>query len=201
VTSAHPGAFFSPAADAAGAQFSAPETDTSDVTAGRDGLPLHQQPRGFGMNTIRRLTVMGLAAACFSLSAAAQERGTKDEAKAMVDAAFEHIKKVGAEKAYKDFNTDKATWTRKDLYVIAQDDKAVFLVHGTNEKLVGKDMSAALDGSGKPLSAGLIALAAKGGGWYDYDWPDPITKKMMAKTTYVRKPPTGGGFIGVGVYR
>jgi cytochrome c len=40
-----------------------------------------------------------LAAACFVGGAVAQERGTKEEAKAMTDAAFEHIKKVGAEKA------------------------------------------------------------------------------------------------------
>lgn len=153
------------------------------------------------MNLTRRLTTVALAAACFALPAAAQERGTKDEAKALVDAAFEHIKKVGPEKAYKDFNTDKAAWSKKDLYVIAQDDKAVFLAHGANEKLIGKDMSAVVDGSGKPLSAGLLATAAKGGGWYDYDWPDPLTKKMMAKSTYVRKPPSGGGFIGVGIYR
>jgi signal transduction histidine kinase len=153
------------------------------------------------MNTTRRTAFALLAAACFATPAIAQERGTKEEAKAMADAAFEHIKKVGVEKAYKDFNTDKAAWTKKDLYVIAQDDKAVFLVHGANEKLIGKDMSGAVDGNGRPLSAGLLAVAGKGGGWYDYDWPDPITKKMMAKTTYVRKPPTGGGFIGVGIYR
>jgi signal transduction histidine kinase len=153
------------------------------------------------MNHLRRLTALTLIATCFALPAIAQDRGTKEEAKALVDAAFEHLKKVGSDKAYKDFSTDKATWTKKDLYVIAQDDKAVFLAHGTNEKLIGKDMSSAVDGNGKPLSAGLQAMANNGGGWYDYDWPDPITKKMMGKSTYVRKPPAGGGFIGVGVYR
>ena len=90
---------------------------------------------------------------------------------------------------------------KKDLYVIAQDDKAVFLAHGTNDKLIGKDMSAIKDGNGRPLSEGLQAMANKGGGWHDYDWPDPITKKLMAKSTYVRKPPSGVGFIGVGIYR
>ena len=153
------------------------------------------------MNPLRRTTLIALSITALAGPALAEERGSKDEAKAMVDAAFEHIKKVGPEKAYKDFSTDKANWSKKDLYVIAQDDKAVFVAHGANEKLVGKDMSAVLDGNGKPLSAGLLAVANKGGGWYDYDWPDPITKKMMNKTTYVRKPPAGGGFIGVGVYR
>lgn len=153
------------------------------------------------MNFTRRTLACVALATLAAAPVLAQERGTKEEAKAMADAAVEHIKKVGADKAYKDFNTDKANWVKKDLYVIAQDDKAVFLVHGVNEKLIGKDMSAVKDVNGKPLSAGLIAMANKGGGWYDYDWPDPVTKKISAKSTYVRKLPQGEGFIGVGVYR
>ncbi|MCA1416976.1 hypothetical protein I6F30_38525, partial [Bradyrhizobium sp. NBAIM20] len=43
------------------------------------------------------LVALGLVA-----SAHAQDRGTRDEAKAMVDAAVAHIKKVGATKAYQD---------------------------------------------------------------------------------------------------
>ncbi len=136
-----------------------------------------------------------------ALSAQAQERGTKDEAKAMAQAAFEHIKKVGAEKAYKDFSTDKANWTKKDLYVIVFDSKGVVLAHGAVEKLVGKDLSANKDVNGNPLAQALNATAAKGGGWHDYDWSDPVTKKIAQKSTYVIKPPSGDGFIGVGVYR
>ncbi len=153
------------------------------------------------MHHPRRAALL-LAAACFSgLAFAADDRGTKEEAKAMVDAAFEHIKKVGAEKAYKDFTTDKAAWTKKDLYVMVYDSKGVNLAHGANEKLVGKDLSAMKDGNGVPIVGGLIGLAAKGGGWFDYDWPDPITKKLAPKSTFARKQPNGEGFVGVGVYR
>ena len=132
---------------------------------------------------------------------AGDERGTKAEAKAMVDAAYDHIKKVGPAKAYDDFTHDKADWTRKDLYVMVYDSHNVALAHGANEKLVGKDLSAVKDAGGKPVVTGLNALAAKGGGWYDYDWPDPVTKKIMAKSTYARELPDHNGFIGVGVYR
>ena len=153
------------------------------------------------MHHTSRIAATVLTAVCFALPAAAQERGTKDEAKAMVDAAYEHIKKVGPQKAYADFTTDKATWTKKDLYVMVFDNKAVVLAHGGNEKLLGKDLSAVKDGNGKPVVPGLLDTAAKGGGWYDYDWPDPISKKMMAKSTYARKQPNGEGFVGVGIYR
>ena len=153
------------------------------------------------MRFLKSLATACLTAVFFTAPALAQERGTKEEAKAMVDAAFEHIKKVGADKAYKDFTSDKANWAKKDLYVMVYDNKAVALAHGANDKLVGKDMSAVKDGNGKPVVNGLIETAAKGGGWFDYDWPDPVTKKLMAKTTYARKQPNGEGFIGVGVYR
>ncbi len=153
------------------------------------------------MQLHHRFAVALLATACFVGAAAAQERGTKDEAKAMTEAAVDHIKKVGPEKAYKDFTTDKAAWTKKDLYVVAFDEKGTALAHGANEKLVGKDLSALKDGNGGLILPGLNAAAAKGGGWYDYDWPDPLTKKMMPKSTYARKLPTGDGFVGVGIYR
>jgi cytochrome c len=132
---------------------------------------------------------------------ASDDRGTKDEAKAMVEAAIEHIKKAGPEQAYKDFTTDKATWTRKDLYVMVYDPKGVAVAHGANAKLVGKDMSGVKDGNGKTIVPGMLAMAAQGGGWYDYDWPDPITKKLAPKSTYAKKGPAGEGFVGVGVYR
>ena len=153
------------------------------------------------MHLIRR-SVLLLTAACISgLAFAADERGSRDEAKALVDAAIEHIKKVGADKAYKDFTTDKASWTKKDLYVMVYDAKGIAVAHGSNEKLVGKDMTAVKDANGVAIVNGMIALAAKGGGWFDYDWPDPLTKKIMPKSTYAKKQPNGEGFVGVGVYR
>lgn len=153
------------------------------------------------MTISRRVFVTLLGASVLTPTAWAQERGTKEEAKAMVDAAYSHIERVGPAKAYQDFTQDKANWTRKDLYVMVYDAKGVALAHGANEKMVGKDMSGLKDNSGAPIVGGLLALAARGGGWYDYDWPDPLTKKIAQKSTYARKLPTGEGFVGVGIYR
>jgi len=55
--------------------------------------------------------------------------------------------------------------------------------------------------NGVLIIKGLIAIAAKGGGWLDYDWPDPVTKKLMVKSTYASPLPGGDGFVGVGVYK
>jgi hypothetical protein len=66
------------------------------------------------MHLRRRLFAAGaIVALSLAAVAVAQEQGTKDEARAMVDAAVEHVKKVGPEQAFKDFTTDKATWTKK----------------------------------------------------------------------------------------
>lgn len=153
------------------------------------------------MNPTRRaVSAMALAALC-TFPVFSQERGTRAEAKAMADAAFEHIQRVGAEKAYEDFTFDKAKWTKKDLYVMVFDGKGVGLAHGTNAKMVGKDMSALKDANGRQLLAGLLGAANSGGTWYDYEWQDPVTKKLAGKSTYVRKLPLADGFVGVGIYR
>lgn len=142
-----------------------------------------------------------ILAAGLAGTAAAQERGTRGEALALAQEAFDHIKKAGPEKAYADFTHDKARWTRKDLYVMAYDAQAICLAHGANDKLVGKDLSAVKDAAGRPVVLGLIGMAKKGGGWFDYDWPHPQSKKIEAKSTYARPLPSGEGFIGVGIYR
>lgn len=132
---------------------------------------------------------------------AAEDRGTKDEAKSMVDAALAHVKKVGAEQANKDFTTNKAAWTKKDLYVFAMDLTGKMVAHGANEKLVGRDLINLKDSSGKTFVADMIAAAKKGSGWVDYEWADPLTKKVEGKSSYVHMVPAGSIFVGVGIYR
>lgn len=132
----------------------------------------------------------------------AQDTGTREEAKAMVDAAVEHVKKVGPEQAFKDFS-DKSnkTWQKKDLYAFAYSMDGVNVAHGANEKLVGKNLIELKDPNGKPLIQELRAAAQKGSGWVEYDWPHPQTKKIESKVSFVRKLSNFDGFVGVGVYR
>ncbi|MBH1987758.1 MAG: cache domain-containing protein [Burkholderiales bacterium] len=149
----------------------------------------------------RRALVLASVLSLMSGLGLAQDRGSRDEAKAMTEAAYAHIKKVGPEKAYSDFTHDKANWNKKDLYVMVYNNAAINQAHGANPKLVGKDMSNVRDVNGVNLIPDMIKAAAKGGGWVDYDWPDPVTQKVMPKSTYARKQPNGEGFVGVGVYR
>ena len=155
------------------------------------------------MKSVFRIVTAALCALGFAVGAVqAQEVGSRDEAKAMVDAAVEHVKKVGPEKAFKDF-TDKEnkTWHKKDLYVFAYDMKGVNVAHGANDKLIGKDLIELKDPEGKLLIKELRDTAAKGGGWVEYEWPHPQTKKIESKISYSKKMTNFDGFLGVGVYR
>jgi signal transduction histidine kinase len=152
----------------------------------------------------RRTLIAGLATllVSFAAVATAQEAGSKAEAKAMVDAAVEHVKKVGPEQAFKDFTNDKATWNKKDLYVVAFDMKATMVAHGANPKLVGQNHMEIKDANGVSFTAEMTKLAAtKGEGWVSYLWPHPATKKMASKSTYVRKLANFEGWVGVGIYQ
>ena len=134
--------------------------------------------------------------------AQAQESGTREEAKAMVLAAVEYVEKVGAEQAFKDF-TDKANknWQKNDLYVFAYTMDGVNVAHGANAKLIGKNLIEMRDPEGKLLIKELRDTAARGGGWVEYEWPHPQTKKVESKVSYVKMMISFRGFIGVGVYR
>lgn len=131
----------------------------------------------------------------------AQERGTKEEAKAMVEAAVAHAKKVGAEQAFKDFQSDKATWMKKDLYVFAYDMQGNCRALVANDKMVGKNLIEMKDPNGKFIIKEFIStVSGKGSGWVNYEFADPVTKKMGSKSSYVQKLPGFEGFVGVGVY-
>lgn len=149
----------------------------------------------------RRALCVALSACMLPLAVMAQERGTKEEAKALTEAAWAHVKKVGAEQAFKDFTHDKATWTKKDLYPFAMNHAGVMLAHGANEKLVGRDMINIKDSAGKLMTQDMIAVAKKGEGWSDYEWVDPATKKISGKTAYVKALPGTDQFVAVGAYR
>lgn len=153
------------------------------------------------MNTVLRL-LLPLLLMSIAGPALAQERGTREEALALVDAAVEHVRKVGPTQAFRDFS-DKSNlaWRSKDLYVFAYTMGGINVSHGINDRLVGKNLLEMRDPNGKFLIRSLRDVAATGGGWVDYEWPHPQTKKVEPKASFVRRLPNFDGFVGVGVYR
>jgi cytochrome c len=139
----------------------------------------------------------------FQMHCMAQERGTKDEAAEMLRAGMAHVKKVGTEQALKDFQADKATWSKKDIYMFAYNFKGVCLALTVNDKMVGKDLIDLQDPNGKHVVKEMIATAQSktGSGWVDYDYANPVTKKVASKRSLIEKLPGFDGLIGVGYYQ
>jgi cytochrome c len=150
---------------------------------------------------LRRTLLMVLLAG-LSAGASAQERGSKDEALAMANAAAAHGASAGVDQAIKDFNDkDNATWRKKDLYVVMVRNDGTVIAHGANEKLVGKNLMEIKDQNGKLFVQEQIKAAKAGGGWVDFEWPHPQTKKVESRTFYARKMAGFDGLVGVGAFR
>ncbi|HEY3308609.1 MAG TPA: cache domain-containing protein [Desulfuromonadaceae bacterium] len=151
---------------------------------------------------MKRLIIVAVAAFFIlgvTLVAFAEEQGTKQEAKALVDNALTYIKANGKVKALAEFNNPKGSFVAKDMYIFALDMNGVFLAHGGNPKMAGKNQMKLQDADGKYLVKGLIIKAKSGGGWYDYKWANPLTKKIQDKSTYVMK--VDDYLIGCGIYK
>jgi signal transduction histidine kinase len=131
------------------------------------------------------VVVAGLAS---SVAVFAAEYGTAPEAEAMVKKAVAHIKSVGAEKAYADFTSKKAPWVDRDLYVLVYDLDGKVVAHGQNTKMVGKELIDLKDADGKEYVRERVELAkSKGKFWQDYKFTDPVSKKVLPKSTYCEK--------------
>lgn len=147
------------------------------------------------MNTIRHMAAFTLALAASTLAFAGANRA---EAEAQVTAAVGHVKKVGAEQAIKDFNT-APEWKVKGMNVVFNDMKGMVLASSLNERLVGKQTYEMKDPSGKQFVKEFGTAAQNGGGWVDYQFINPETKKLEERSMFVRKTPAFEGYIGVAI--
>jgi len=112
----------------------------------------------------------------------------KSDAIALVDSAIAFYKANGKDKAFAEINNKQGQFVKGSLYVFIWSPKGVILAHGANEKLIGKDMYPLKDSDGKPFVKEAVEIGnAKGSGWVDYKWPNPVSKKVEAKSTYVKK--------------
>lgn len=153
------------------------------------------------MRHLKLLFTMFVLCLATALPAGAQQRGTADEAKALVDKAVVHIKAVGAPKAYADF-TATGKWQDRDLYIFAYSFDGTNLAFGDKPGMVGKNLFDLKDANGLYVIRELAEVAkTKGSGWVNYSWSDPITKKIQPKSSYVVRVPGADAFIGAGIYK
>lgn len=151
----------------------------------------------------RFISIAAMATTLIAGQALAQVHGTAAEAKSLSDKAVAYIKSAGAEKAFAEFSDkNNSTWRNKDLYVFAVTWEGLTSAHGGNAGLVGKSVLELKDNTGRNFMRDMIEQAKnKGPGWVDYQWSNPVTKEVAAKSSYVTPVAGYGGFVGVGIYK
>ena len=133
-------------------------------------------------------------------SFAAADRGTAEEAQALVKRAIEHIKAVGPEQAFKDFDDKQGKFVDRDLYIFVRSMDGNTVAHGANMGMIGHTSMALKDADGKLYNKEMIELASsKGSGWVDYRWVNPVEKKIQQKSSYIEK--VGDYVVGAGFYK
>lgn len=147
------------------------------------------------------MTAVALSLGILAMPAWAADKGSADEAVAMVKKAAALIKSAGKEKAYAAIS-DPANkeFHDRDLYVYVYDLNGVALAHGNNPKMVGKNLMALPDSNGKLMIKEMVELAkSKGSGWVEFKWPNPVTKAIEPKAGYIEK--VDDVMVGSGIYK
>ena len=144
--------------------------------------------------------VFSLFALALSGTAFAADKGSADEAAAMVKKAVAYLKANGKEKAFAEFSNPNGQFKDRDLYIFVMDMSGKSLAHGANAKLIGKNLMELKDADGKSFVKSFFDVAnSKGKGWVDYKWPNPVNAAVEQKSTYIEK--VDDIVVGCGIYK
>lgn len=155
-----------------------------------------------GFRTLATAAFVAMIALVAPAHAQKAQQGTKQEAIAMVEKAIAHIKKVGPEKAFADFNRKDGPFTDRDLYVVVYDLRGKVLSHGSNEKMIGKDVIDLRDTDGKYFVRERVEMMSKSptaSGWQDYKFMNPVSRQIEPKQMYLRR--VDDMIVGCGIYK
>src|SRR5690349_11658087 len=136
-----------------------------------------------------RLVLALAAAAAAGATWANNEAATAPEAVAMVKKGVAYIKANGKDKGFAEItNRDSKDFHDRDLYLAVHKLDGTAVAHGTNEKMVGKNFIEMKDIDGKEYIKERVELAKTKSSFYtDYKFPNPVTKKIEAKTSYCER--------------
>jgi cytochrome c len=113
---------------------------------------------------------------------------TLDEAKALGEKAAAFVKANGKDKGIAEINNPKGQFVKGEMYVTANDFSGTALANPMSPGLVGQNHIGLKDPDGKLFVKEMIEIAkTKGGGWLQYNWINPATKKVQAKKAWVQR--------------
>ena len=167
--------------------------DLDSVTAENSALVERTQHRSHRL--IERATQLKDAVSHIHL-----RQGTADEAKALAMRAADHIKRLGFDRASKDFHTKGGQFIDRDLYVFVFDREGYYRVMGMDESKVGSHLSAAPGLDAQQLISDAWKRADQGGGWVEYNIVNLVTGDVKGKASYVVAI-DNNRLVGCGAYR
>ncbi|MDZ4736764.1 MAG: cache domain-containing protein [Rhodospirillaceae bacterium] len=135
---------------------------------------------------------------CLAIPAVAAERGTAEEAQALVARAIALYQAEG-EAAFAAMTVPSTEFVDRDLYifVIGPDNRVV--AHGFSLERIGLDVTTMIDDAANPYGVALIEDATAEGAWVDYRREDPLTGLVEEKSSWVVG--YDGYVFGSGIYR
>ena len=154
------------------------------------------------MKLVKTIAALSLSMLVLPSLSYAADKGSKDEAVAMVKQAAALIKSAGKDKAFAAISdTNNKDFHDRDLYVYVYDLNGVAVAHGNNPRMVGKNLIDLKDGDGKPMIKNMIDIAKSpaGKGWVEFKWPNPVTKVVEQKAGYVER--VDDLMVGSGIYK
>jgi cytochrome c len=137
-----------------------------------------------------------------TLAVAQEQRGTAEEAVALVKKAAAFYKANGKDKLAAEINSRSPQFQDKDLYLFMSPAAGGALIaHGANAKMVGKTLGDLRDVDGVNFVQKFreVANSKEGKGWVDYKWPNAKTGQLEQKSTYVER--VDDIYIAAGIYK
>ena len=115
------------------------------------------------------------------------KRGTPAQAQAMGARAVALFEEAGMKAAFDRFtNRPGADFRHLDLYVfvLKAEEGARIVAHAVDRSLVGTKASTLIDPDGLNIGRAALKKATPQGAWVDYGWKDPLTGKVVPKSTW-----------------
>ncbi len=127
-------------------------------------------------------------------------RASAEEALQLLNSAVEAVSS-DARETFKAINALDDRFYKDDLYVfVVEMDSQRIVAHGSNLRLVGRDLGALANRVGRPISAeDLTRVNAEGAIEFAYQWEHPITGEVETKHAFARR--VGSYLVAVGYYK
>jgi cytochrome c len=129
---------------------------------------------------------------------AEEQRGTAEEAQALVAKAIALYDATNAETAFAAYNNREGEFVDGDLYIFVYGPDRTVVSHGADVQLIGTPIDTLIDIQGKPFGAAIMDGATEQGVWTDYTWYNPVNRELHAKSSWIVLH--DGYVFGAGIY-